>query len=383
MSLKIAVPKERTAGENRVALVPREAERLIRSGMRVWVESGAGSGADYADGAYREAGAEVVSEIGELYREAEVILKVRRPEPEEMEHMRKGAVLIALLDPMRHLSHVEELGERGLTSFSMDMVPRITRSQEMDALSSQATVAGYKAVLMAANRLNRLMPMMVTAAGSIIPAQVLILGAGVAGLQAIATARRLGAVVKGFDIRVAAKEQVESLGAEFIDEHLQEDAEGEGGYAKELAENQQEKNRRVIHKHIRESDIVITTALIPGRPAPLLVTEEMVADMKPGSVLVDLAAEAGGNCVLTQSGETVTTEGGVTLIGHTNLPSLVPVHASDMYARNIVKLLGLMVKDNRLDPDFEDEILRSTCITRNGEVVHSRIGELLNKHPVT
>ncbi|MDR6226775.1 Re/Si-specific NAD(P)(+) transhydrogenase subunit alpha [Desmospora profundinema] len=388
MTLKIAVPKEITHDENRVALVPRDAERLTRSGMEVFVESGAGLGADYTDGDYEKAGATVVPNASDLYGVADVILKVQKPtETEasghESEMMRQGAVLIALLDPLRNPSLVSRLADCKLTSFSMDMVPRITRSQEMDALSSQSTVAGYKAVLMAANRLGRMMPMMVTAAGSIIPAKVLVLGAGVAGLQAIATARRLGAVVKGFDVRAAAKEQVESLGAEFIDEHLQEDAEAEGGYARELSGDQQERNRQVIHRHVQESDIVITTALIPGRPAPLLVTKEMVGDMKQGAVLVDLAAETGGNCELTEPGEIVQTDKGVSLIGLTNLPATVPVHASEMYSRNISKLLGLMVQDNQWSPDYEDEILDATCITREGEIVHSRIKEQFRDQAAT
>jgi len=292
---------------------------------------------------------------------------VQRPSADEVERMRDGQVLVALLQPLVETDLVRALAARGVVSFSMDSIPRITRAQPMDALSSQATVSGYKAVLLAAASLGKFFPMLTTAAGTIAPARVLVLGAGVAGLQAIATARRLGAVVSGYDVRPVVKEQVESLGATFVELDVA-GAEAAGGYAAALGDDEQTRQQELLAAVIGEQDAVVTTALIPGRPAPLLITEEAVRRMRPGSVVVDLAAEAGGNCALTEPGQTVVREG-VVLIGETNLPSTMPLHASQMYSRNVTSLLGLMVKEGELTLDFEDEIVRDTCVTRDGQVL--------------
>jgi NAD(P) transhydrogenase subunit alpha len=349
-----------------VAVVPDTARRLVGDGVDVLVERGAGETATFSDAAYEETGARVV-DGEELYAEADVLCKVRKPSPEEVERLRDGQVLVALLQPLVDADLARELAERGVAAFSLDSIPRVTRAQPMDALSSQSTVAGYKAAILAAEHLGKFFPMLTTAAGTIPPAKVLVLGAGVAGLQAIATARRLGAVVSAFDVRPVVKEQVESLGATFLELDV-EGAEGVGGYAVALAEDQHEREQQLIAHHAAESDAVITTALIPGRPAPELITEGAVRGMRAGSVIVDLAAEAGGNCAVTRPGETVVVDD-VTVVGHTNVPATMPVHASQMYSRNVQAFLGLIVTDGELVLDFEDQIVRETCVAHGGKVM--------------
>jgi len=360
--MKIGVPKETAAGERRVALVPDTVGRLAGDGVVVVVEPSAGVEAGFTNEAYADAGAE----LGDAWA-ADLVLKVQRPTDEEVERLRSGQVLVGLLQPLVERELAEALAARGVTSFSLDAIPRITRAQSMDALSSQATVSGYKAAVVAAERLVKFFPMLTTAAGTIAPAKVLVLGAGVAGLQAIATARRLGAVVSAYDVRPVVKEQVESLGATFLELDV-EGAEGTGGYAVALAEDQHEREQELLALHVAESDAVIATALIPGRPAPLLVTEDAVRRMHPGSVVIDLAAEMGGNCAGTEAGRTVVRDG-VTIVGETNWPSTMPLHASQMYARNLASFLALIVRDGELEPDWEDEIVRDSAVTRDGRVL--------------
>ena len=364
--LRIGVPTETAPSERRVALVPDTVRRLADGGVEILVETGAGEAASFLDAAYEEAGARIASG-DEVYAEADVVCKVQKPSAEEVDRLRPGSTLVAFLQPLVNQDLVRSLAERGVTSFSMDAMPRITRAQPMDALSSQSTVAGYKAVLLAASKLGKFFPMLTTAAGTIAPARVLVLGAGVAGLQAIATARRLGAVVSGYDVRPVVKEQVESLGASFLELDV-EGAEGMGGYAVALAQDEQARQQELLALHVGDSDAVIATALIPGRPAPLLVTEEAVNRMRPGSVVVDLAAEMGGNCAATEPGETVVRDG-VTIIGELNVPSTMPFHASQMYSRNVASFLALLVRDGEVVHDFEDEIVRETCATHNGRVL--------------
>ncbi|HEY8450102.1 MAG TPA: Re/Si-specific NAD(P)(+) transhydrogenase subunit alpha [Bacillota bacterium] len=368
----IAVPRERAPGERRVAVVPDGVKRLVDLGARVLVEEGAGAGAHIRDEEYTAAGAELVADVGALYEQADIVVAVRRPratgdgEPDPLLRLRAGAVVIALLDPLRDRQVVELLIERNITGLSLDRIPRTTRAQEMDVLSSQATVAGYKAVLLAAAALDRFFPMLVTAAGTIAPAKVLVLGAGVAGLQAIATARRLGAVVEAFDVRPAVKEQVESLGARFLAIELGEaETEAEGGYARQLAAEAQQRERELIRSHVATADVVITTAQVPGQRAPRLITADMVAAMKAGSVIVDLAAESGGNCELTEPGGEVV-QHGVRILGPENLPATVPVHASQMFSRNVTNLLALLLKDGKLHLDFDDEIINGCCVAHDG-----------------
>jgi NAD(P) transhydrogenase subunit alpha len=375
--MRIAVPKEIVAGERRVALVPALVASLIKSGLEVAVEAGAGEGAFFADADYEKAGAKIVAEPAALYREAGIVLKVQRPTQHpvlgkhEVDLMGEGSVLISFLQPASDPDLVRRLVDRKITSLSMDTIPRISRAQSMDALSSQATVAGYKAVLIAAFFLGKFLPMLTTAAGTIRPAKVLVLGAGVAGLQAIATARRLGAVVLAFDVRPAVKEQVESLGAKFLQIELAEaQTEDEGGYARQLSEESHRREVELIGSNVKDVDAVITTALIPGKPAPRLISKEMVAEMRAGSVIVDLAAEAGGNCELTECGKEVV-KNGVTIYGPVNLPSTMPVHASQMYARNVSELLKLLLKDGGLNLDFADEIIKGACVTHEGREMRS------------
>jgi H+-translocating NAD(P) transhydrogenase subunit alpha len=364
----VGVANETAAGERRVALVPDAVGRLAGSGVDVAVETSAGVDAFFSDAAYEEQGARIVEAV---LGEADLVCKVQKPSPEEIGRLREGATLIAFLQPLANAELVSALAERRVTSFSMDSIPRITRAQPMDALSSQSTVAGYKATLLAASHLGKFFPMLTTAAGTIAPAKVLILGAGVAGLQAIATARRLGAVVSAFDVRPAVKEQVESLGATFLELDV-EGAEGVGGYAVALSEDQHAREQELIARHAQASDAVITTALVPGQPAPILITEEAVRGMRPGAVIVDLAAEAGGNCAATEPGKTVTRDG-ITLIGELNLPSTMPVHASQMYSRNVLSLLTHLIRDGELVLDFDDQITRETCVTHDGRVLKERI----------
>ena len=368
--------RETTPGERRVALVPETVGRLAKSGNEVIVERGAGEASSFPDRMYTEAG----GTIGDAW-DAELVLKVARPSDEELTRLREGAVLIAFLSPLTNHNLVRELGRRRVTALSMDAIPRITRAQPMDALSSQATVAGYKAVLLAAVALPRFFPMLTTAAGTIAPAKAFIIGAGVAGLQAIATARRLGAVVEAFDTRPVVREQVQSLGAKFLEVDLGETGEGAGGYAKELSEEAHRKEVQLLAKAVKENDIVITTAAIPGRPAPKLITAEMVRSMKPGSVIVDLAAETGGNTELTQAGKVIDVDG-VRIDGTTNLPSTMPYHASQMYSRNIQSLLGLLItKEGKLNLDMNDDVIKGTVITKDGDVVHEATKKAIAPQP--
>jgi NAD(P) transhydrogenase subunit alpha len=369
-AVNVATPKELAKDERRVALVPDTAAKLAGAGLEVSVEEGAGSAAFVPDDAYETAGVKVVKGAATLLKDADAVLKVQAPALGEIDLIKKGAVLISFLQPATQGDIVRALAERGVTAFSLELVPRISRAQSMDALSSQASVAGYKAVLMAAGRLGKFFPMMMTAAGTVAPARVLVMGAGVAGLQAIATARRLGAVVSAYDVRPAVKEEVQSLGAAFIELPL-ETQEGEGGYAREQSEEFLRKQRELIGEHIAKSDVVITTAAIPGRRAPLLVTGDMVKGMRQGSVIVDLAAETGGNVELTREGEEVEV-GGVTIFGTRNVPSTMPLHASQLYARNVANLLLHLVKDGAVNLDFDDEITKGSCITHGGEIVNER-----------
>ena len=364
--MNVSVPKESASGERRVALVPEVVERLAQKGVEVTVEAGAGAEAHYPDDAYTEAGAS----LGEGFS-GEIVAKVAPPSAEEIGRLGRGTVLIGFLAPLTASDTVRGLADAGVTSFAMEAIPRISRAQSMDALSSQATVAGYLAALIAAQRLPRFFPMLTTAAGTVRPAKVLVLGAGVAGLQAIATARRLGAVVQAFDVRSAVKEQIESLGARFLELDMGlEDAEAAGGYARQLTDEEQAKQRDLLAVEIGKVDAVIATAAVPGRKAPLLVTEQAVKNMSPGSVIVDLAAETGGNCELTEPGETVVKED-VTLVGPLNLASQMPDHASALYARNVMSLLELMAGEGgELAVDFDDEVIAGACITRDGEIVH-------------
>jgi NAD(P) transhydrogenase subunit alpha len=363
--MRIGVVRETTPGERRVSLVPETVGRLAKSGNEIVVEHGAGQASSFPDRMYTDAGAT----IGDAWT-AELVLKVAKPSDDEVARLREGTVLIAFLQPLVNHPLVRELARRRVTALSMDAIPRITRAQPMDALSSQATVAGYKAVLLAATALPKFFPMLTTAAGTIAPAKAFVIGAGVAGLQAIATARRLGAVVEAFDTRPVVKEQVQSLGAKFLEVDLGETGEGTGGYAKELSEEAHRKEVELLAKAVKDNDIVITTAAIPGRPAPKLITADMVRSMKPGSVIVDLAAETGGNTELTKPGEVIDVDG-VRIDGTTNLPSTMPYHASQMYSRNIASLLALMVtKEGKLNLDMNDDVIKGTVITKDGEVVH-------------
>ena len=368
--MKVAIPKERAPDERRVALVPDTAAKLKVATLEVSIESGAGAGAYIPDEAYEAAGVKVVKTAASLLEDADVVLKVQAPSTDEVEMLKGGSVLISFLQPATQAEIVKALARRGVTAFSLELLPRISRAQSMDALSSQASAAGYKSVLMAAGRLGKFFPMMMTAAGTVAPARVLVMGAGVAGLQAIATARRLGAIVSAYDVRPAVKEEIQSLGATFIELAL-ESQQGEGGYAKEQSEEFLRKQRELIGEHVAKSDVVITTAAVPGRRAPLLVTQDMVKAMRPGSVIVDLAAETGGNVELTQAGKDVDV-GGVTIIGTRNVPSTMPLHASQLFARNVMNLLLHLVKDGAITLDFQDEITKGSCVTHGGEIVNER-----------
>jgi NAD(P) transhydrogenase subunit alpha len=362
--VKVAVPKETAPGERRVALVPEIVKKLTEAGFEIAVEAGAGVEASFSDQEFEQAGATIASSPEELLRGAEAVVKVQKPSAEEVERLPEGSILIAFLQPLTDSEGIERLARRGVIGFALESVPRITRAQPMDALSSQATVSGYRAALLAAERLPRFFPMLMTAAGTVPPAKVLVLGAGVAGLQAIATARRLGAVVSGFDVRPVVREQVESLGATFLDLGIIGE-ETAGGYARELTEEDQRRQQEELERRIPEFDVLITTALIPGRPAPKLIPDSAVAAMRDGSVIVDLAAEAGGNATLTVPGEEIVREG-VTIVGLTNLPSSVPVHASQLYARNVQALLTHLAPGGELSLDWDDEITSGTCVTREG-----------------
>jgi NAD(P) transhydrogenase subunit alpha len=374
--VKVATPKELLHDEHRVALVPDTVTKLVAAKLDVAVEAGAGSGAFIPDAAYVSAGAKVVNHAADLLQDAQVVLKVQAPMPSEVQLLPKGVLLISFLQPATQGDIVKALAARGVTAFSLELLPRISRAQSMDALSSQASAAGYKAVLMAGERLGKFFPMMMTAAGTVAPARVLVMGAGVAGLQAIATARRLGAVVSSYDVRPAVKEEVQSLGATFIELPL-ETQEGEGGYAREQSEEFLRKQRELIGEHVAKSDVVITTAAVPGRRAPLLVTGDMVRGMRPGSVIVDLASETGGNVELTKAGEDVDVNG-VTIIGTRNIPSTMPLATSQLYARNVANLLLHLVKEGAIDLDFEDEITKGACVTHDGEIVNERAKQMVS-----
>ncbi len=371
--MKIAIPKEQRPDEARVAASPETVKKLVALGFEVAVESGAGKGASMTDEAYKKAGAEIAADATVAFGRADVIAKVRRPQPGEVKGLKAGALLICIADPFRAGDELQPLAKSGATVFAMDLIPRITRAQSMDVLSSQSNLAGYKAVLDAAAVYGSAFPQMMTAAGTVPPAKVLVMGAGVAGLQAIATAKRLGAVVSATDVRPAVKEQVQSLGGKFVaveDEEFKQ-AETAGGYAKEMSAEYQKKQAALIAETIAKMDIVITTALIPGRPAPKLVTKDMVASMKPGSVIVDLAVETGGNCELSEPGRVVE-KYGVKVVGHLNVPSRLAADASALYARNIYNFIELLVdkEAKQLKLNWEDQILADTCIIRDGEIVH-------------
>ncbi|MDV3244366.1 MAG: Re/Si-specific NAD(P)(+) transhydrogenase subunit alpha [Nitrososphaerales archaeon] len=364
------VPKEVGKGERRVALVPESIARL--KGLGIVIERGAGEGAGFPDSGYVESGASTASDAKALYQQAEIILKVQPPTEGEVGLFREGSTIISFLYPLSNIPAVKALASRGVTAFAMDLMPRISRAQSMDALSSQATVAGYKAVMLAADALPKLFPLLMTAAGTIAPARVFVLGAGVAGLQAIATARRLGALVEAYDVRPAVKEQVESIGARFVEVPLEvKDAQTAGGYAKAQSDEFYRRQQELLAEHTGAADVVITTALVPGKRAPLLISEDSVKRMRPGSVIVDLAAEQGGNCALTEPGKSVV-KYGVTILGPTNVPSSMAPEASQLYSRNITTFLGNMLKDGKLNLDMNDELVRGPMVVHEGKVVHDQ-----------
>jgi NAD(P) transhydrogenase subunit alpha len=384
----ISVPKETYPGERRVALVPASVPPLVKSGSRVQVEGGAGTAAGFTDDAYREAGAEIVADRRQLLQAADVVLQVRglgaNPQAGavDLESLREDVVVLAPCDPLGNPGAVKQLAERGITLFAMELIPRITRAQSMDVLSSMATIAGYKAVLLAADRLPKMFPLMMTAAGTLTPAKVFVVGAGVAGLQAIASARRLGAVVHAYDVRPAVKEQVESLGAKFVEVPLETTgAEAAGGYAKQLGEEFYQKQRELMARTVASSDVCITTAAIPGKPSPRIITADAVRGMAPGSIIIDLAAERGGNCELTKADETVV-ENGVTILGPTNLPSEVPTHASQMLAKNLTNFAKLITRGSEFHLNLQDEVVRATLAAYRGEVVSPPVRELLGMEPL-
>ncbi|MFN6179326.1 MAG: Re/Si-specific NAD(P)(+) transhydrogenase subunit alpha, partial [Dolichospermum sp.] len=379
--MKIAVAKEIEICERRVALIPETVAKLVKQGLEVFVEAGAGEKAFFTDADYETAGAKIISDSAQLWSEADILLKVSPPQTREdgraeIELLKPESVLISFLNPLGNPVIAQQLANRQITALSMELIPRSTRAQSMDALSSQASLAGYKAVLIAAAALPKYFPMLTTAAGTIAPAKVFIMGAGVAGLQAIATARRLGAVVEAFDIRPAVKEEVQSLGAKFVEVKLEEETVAAGGYAKEISEDSKKRTQELVASHVKNADIVITTAQVPGRQAPRLVTEEMVAQMKPGSVIVDLAAEQGGNCACTEAGKDIIWNG-VTIIGPINLPSSMPVHASQLYAKNVTSLMQLLIKDKALEINFGDDIVDAACVTHGGEIRNQRVKDAL------
>lgn len=377
----IAIPKELLPGENRVACVPDVASKLIKSGFEVLVEKNAGLNAGFRDDQYIKAGAKIANTVEELYANADLIFKVQRPiehpsGKNEIDLYKKGSLLISLAYVLHYYDIAKKCAEKGIDFISMDMIPRTTLAQKMDALSSQANIAGYKSVILAANHLGKIFPLMMTAAGTISPAKVVIMGAGVAGLQALGTAKRLGAVVEVSDIRPAVKEEVQSLGGKFIEVETSEEMQDAGGYAKEASPEFLKKQQELIFKHVTEADIVITTALVPGKKAPILVTEEMVKNMRAGSVVLDMATEFGGNCEISEKGKTVK-KYDVTIIGEPNLPSMVPTHASEMYSKNILSLIQHISKEGRINLNLEDEIVKGCLITRNGEVINQRVKDLI------
>ena len=379
--MKIVVLRETQEGEARVALMPESVKKLVGLRASVNVESRAGLSAARTDDEYREAGAEVSTDREGLLADADVLAVVNRPAANDFAHLKKGAVVIGFLRPLDEPAALLPALDRSVTTFSVELIPRITRAHAMDALSSMATVAGYKAVLIGAAHIPRMFPLLMTAAGTVPPARVLVLGAGVAGLQAIATARRLGAVVEGYDVRAAAGEQVKSLGATFLEVDLggikTEDA---GGYAVELSDEAMNRGRALIAEHAKTADVIITTAQVPGRRAPLLITKEAVYGMKRGSIVIDLAGSTGGNCALSQADETVERDG-VTIVAPTNLAATVPVHASQLYSRNVTSFLSLLIKDGQLQIDMKDDVVGPSCVTHNGEVVNQRVAAALQAQP--
>lgn len=365
----VVICKESDKTEKRVAVTPEGVLKLTSMGLNVMVESGAGVASSYMDHSFEEAGATIEKDRTTLLKECDILLAVQTPDQDVLDLLKPGAVLIAFLWPIQNGELIEYLKKKEISSLAMDTIPRISRAQSMDALSSMANIAGYKAALLGSNKLDKYLPMMMTAAGTIPPAKVLVLGAGVAGLQAIATCKRLGAVVEAFDIRPAVKEQVESLGAKFVEVPIEEDnTESKGGYAKELSDRNKEKQREVIHQHVRKSDIVITTAQIPGRPAPLLITKEMVEDMSPGSVIVDIAAEQGGNCEITKPGEDIVHRG-INILGPINLPGSLAFHASKLYSKNILSLMNLLIDQGKPLFNFDDDIILNATVTHKGELI--------------
>jgi len=375
--MNIVVLRENQQGESRVALMPEAVKKLVALQAKVQIESGAGIGAARSDDDYRNAGAELSADRNALLESADVLAVVNRPSADDFARLKKGAVVIGFLRPLDEPSALQPAATHGITTFAVELIPRITRAQSMDALSSMATVAGYKAVIIGADRIPRMFPLLMTAAGTVPPARVLVLGAGVAGLQAIATARRLGAVVEGYDVRAAAGEQVKSLGATFLEVDLggikTEDA---GGYAVELSDEAMNRGRALIAEHAKQADIIITTAQVPGRRAPLLITEEAVNGMKRGSLVIDLAGATGGNCALTKADEIVEHDG-VTILAPTNLAATVPVHASQLYSRNITAFLTPLMKDGQLQLDMNDDVVGPSCVTHNGEIVNKRVSDML------
>jgi NAD(P) transhydrogenase subunit alpha len=366
MSIRLGVPKEIEQGERRVALVPAVADRFIKLGVELLLETGAGAGSHLTDASFK--GVTIVPDAASLYQQADVILKIQPPTESEIEAMKAGAVVIGMMLPHRYPERVAKLRDHRVTSFAMELVPRISRAQSMDILSSQAAIAGYKAALMAADRCSGFFPMLTTAAGTIRPAKVLVIGAGVAGLQAIATAKRLGAMVEGYDVRSATREQVQSLGAKFVDTGVS--AEGSGGYARELTEEEKKQQQDVLDQHIMAADAVITTAAIPGRAAPKIIRSEVVEQMKPGAVIIDLAAEGGGNCEVTRPGEQIIHHG-VVVYGPLNVPSELPVHAPEMFSRNLFNFLSPMIQEGEFRPDWEDQVVADSALTRDGEIKHA------------
>ena len=376
MSAKVGVPREVRPGERRVALVPAIVSKLLARGAEVLVEAGAGAAGYFPDDEYASAGARLVASPAELFAQADVVVKLQPPTLEETALTHAGQAIVGFMEPALHLEQVVQLRDRGVTAFALELLPRITRAQSMDALTSQASIAGYRGALAAASALGRFFPMLTTPTGTIRPAKVLVLGAGVAGLQAIATCRRLGAMVEAYDVRPAAREQVESLGARFLS--LGVDASAAGGYARALTPEERVLEGELVSEHVAQADAVITTAALPGRRAPVLVTREMVEGMRPGSVVVDLAAEGGGNCELTQPGETVE-HGDVIVLGPLNVPSQLPVNASETYARNIIDFLGLLLADGEYAPRWDDEVVAATVLTRDGAVLHQPTLDLLEQ----
>lgn len=376
--MKISVPKETKQYERRVALTPDAVKTLIKAGFECRIESGAGESSSFIDEAYEKAGATIVKDKSQIYREADILLKVNAPQPEEVREMKEGAVLISFMYAYNNPELVNACLDRKVSAFAMDAVPRISRAQKMDALSSQANLGGYKAVILGANAMGKIFPLMMTAAGTITPARVLIFGAGVAGLQAIATAKRLGAVVEVTDVRPETKEQVESLGGKFLQVQGAGEVKTEGGYAKEVSEEYLKKQKELVAKHVAEADLVITTALVMGKKAPVLITGEMVKSMKHGAVIVDMAVEAGGNCELSELNKTVV-KNGVTIIGESNLPSLLPINASELYAKNVVALLTHLATKEGFKFEMEEDITKGSVITHKGEILNELTKKILVK----